>query len=152
MTRDPNSKEDTQVVFFKNNPITPKKSQFLQRIGWFWYLISVVVLLRLLQVTENFWLTLAASIAVVFAFRWRKIVEEIDEDIKRHGTRNALTTVINILFIKIVIYAIGLSFLFTLAMPLACNIQDSMGIKFFSNRFCENSFTNLKYQLYENRY
>ena len=144
----PNQSEETQVLFFKKNPQPPNKSS----LKWLWYLVAILVLFYLLQHTENYALTLAASMVLVFAFRWRKILDEINEQIKTRGVKHATGTVIGTLLMKILLYAIGISFLLTITVPLACDVQKTIGIKFFSNKLCEKSFINFENQLDENKY
>ncbi len=157
--------KEMQVVFFKKTPhppqepppsisldSKPQQKPLHQNFGWLKAFAFVVFMFYLLRVTEDYLLVIAVSSITLLFIRRKKIVSEIEEAVKQGGVRGVTGVVIGIIFEKIFLYTIGVSFLLLIITPFVCDFQNFIHAELLSKKVCATGVSNLSTSFEENRY
>jgi hypothetical protein len=139
MTRDHNSQEDTQVVFFKKNPTPPEKIKTLVPLLKLLSIPAGVFLILL--IIQNIWVAFIVGAVVLLSTRFKAISQEITEELipKPQIPKRTIEVVVS----KIVVYAILFYYIF---IPAALYLQQQYKIILFDkqtyNYFVSNKNEN----------
>lgn len=103
--------------------------------------VTAYLLFRILQVTENYWITTAVGLVAMLIFKKDKIAAAVGEAMQasQHKDGKAIIGIVfGEIFVRVVAYAAAIAFLIVILTSVGCGQHTQL----FTKKFCQQSDAN----------